>query len=114
MRASGNTPACRRWHDRWTFNLMVKTNTPADFYTINSQMAGYYASTMWSQQESLLTPVAAGRRTRPLRTALRNVDSPTPARHATPAIVSPAARSRPHWAAFSGVITAPPRPGRGA
>jgi len=25
----------------WTFHLTVKTNTPADFYTINSQMAGY-------------------------------------------------------------------------
>jgi hypothetical protein len=31
----------------WTFNLVVKTNTPADFYTVNSQMAGYYSSTMW-------------------------------------------------------------------
>ena len=28
--------------DLWTFNLVVKTNTPADFYTVNSQMAGYY------------------------------------------------------------------------
>ena len=43
----------------WTFNLVVKTNTPADFYTINSQMAGYYASTMWSQQESFYVQVVA-------------------------------------------------------
>jgi hypothetical protein len=36
----------------WTFNLVVKTNTPADFYTVKSQMAGYdSASHMWSQQE---------------------------------------------------------------
>jgi hypothetical protein len=45
--------------DRWTFNLVVKTNTPADFYTINSQMAGAYASTMWSQQESFYVQVVA-------------------------------------------------------
>ena len=45
--------------DLWTFNLVVKTNTPADFYTINSQMAGYYASTMWSQQESFYVQVVA-------------------------------------------------------
>jgi hypothetical protein len=45
--------------DRWTFNLVVKTNTPADFYTINSQMAGYYASTMWCQQESFYVQVVA-------------------------------------------------------
>ena len=43
--------------DLWTFNLVVKTNTPADFYTINSQMAGYYSSTMWSQQESFYVQV---------------------------------------------------------
>jgi hypothetical protein len=43
----------------WTFNLMVKTNTPADFYTVNSQMAGYYSSTMWSQQESFYVQVVA-------------------------------------------------------
>jgi len=45
--------------DLWTFNLVVKTNTPADFYTINSQMAGNYASTMWSQQESFYVQVVA-------------------------------------------------------
>jgi len=45
--------------DRWTFNLVVKTNTPADFYTINSQMAGDYGSTMWSQQESFYVQVVA-------------------------------------------------------
>jgi len=38
--------------DLWTFNLVVKTNRPTGFYAINSQMAGYYGSTMWSQQES--------------------------------------------------------------
>jgi hypothetical protein len=38
--------------DLWTFNLVVKTNRPTDFYAINSQMAGYYGSTMWSRQES--------------------------------------------------------------
>jgi len=44
----------------WTFNLAVKTNTPADFYTINSQMAGYdAASQMWSQQESFYIQVVA-------------------------------------------------------
>jgi hypothetical protein len=44
----------------WTFSLAVKTNTPADFYTINSQMAGYSAdSEMWSQQESFYVQVAA-------------------------------------------------------
>ncbi len=44
----------------WTFNLAVKTNTPADFYTINSQMAGYDAtSQMWSQQESFYVQVVA-------------------------------------------------------
>ena len=41
----------------WTFNLVVRTNTPADFYTVNSQMAGYYSSTMWSQQESFYVQV---------------------------------------------------------
>jgi hypothetical protein len=41
----------------WTFNLVVKTTTPADFYTVNSQMAGYYSSTMWSQQESFYVQV---------------------------------------------------------
>lgn len=43
--------------DLWTFNLVVKTNTPADFYTVNSQMAGYYSSTMWSQQEPFYVQV---------------------------------------------------------
>lgn len=43
----------------WTFNLAVKTNTPAGFYTVNSQMAGYYSSTMWSQQESFYVEVVA-------------------------------------------------------
>jgi len=44
----------------WTFNLAVKTNTPADFYTINSQMAGYdAASEMWSQQEFFYVQVMA-------------------------------------------------------
>jgi hypothetical protein len=43
----------------WTFNLVVKTNTPADFYTVNSQMAGNYSSTMWSQQESFYVQVVA-------------------------------------------------------
>ena len=45
--------------DLWTFNLVVKTNTTADFYTVNSQMAGYYSSTMWSQQESFYVQVVA-------------------------------------------------------
>jgi len=45
--------------DLWTFNLVVKTNTPPDFYTVNSQMAGYYSSTMWSQQESFYVQVVA-------------------------------------------------------
>ena len=42
------------------FNLVVKTNTPADFYTVNSQMAGYSSSnTMWSQQVSFYVQVVA-------------------------------------------------------
>jgi hypothetical protein len=46
--------------DLWTFNLAVKTNTPADFYTIKSQMAGYdSASQMWSQQETFYVQVLA-------------------------------------------------------
>ena len=46
--------------DVWTFNLVVKTNTPADFYTVHTQMAGYdSASTMWSQQESFYVQVVA-------------------------------------------------------
>ena len=41
-----------------TFNLVVESNTPADFYTVNSQMAGYSsATTMWSQQESFYIQV---------------------------------------------------------
>ena len=44
----------------WTFNLVVKTNTPADFYKIQSQMAGYdSASHMWSQQEPFYVQVLA-------------------------------------------------------
>jgi hypothetical protein len=50
----------------WTFNLAVKTNTPADFYTIKSQMAGYdAASQMWSQQESFYVEVMAAVPTAP-------------------------------------------------
>jgi hypothetical protein len=46
--------------DLWTFNLVVKTNTPADFYMIKTQMAGYdSASRMWSQQESFYVQVVA-------------------------------------------------------
>ena len=46
--------------DLWTFNLVVKTNTPPDFYTIQTQMAGYdSASIMWSQQESFYVQVVA-------------------------------------------------------
>ncbi len=45
--------------DRWTFNLAVKTNTPADFYTINSRMAGYSGTAMWSQQELFYIQVVA-------------------------------------------------------
>jgi hypothetical protein len=45
--------------DLWTFNLVVKTNTPAGFYMVNSQMAGYYSSTMWAQQESFYVQVLA-------------------------------------------------------
>jgi len=43
----------------WTFNLGVKSNTPADFYTINSKMAGNYSTNMWSQQESFYIQVVA-------------------------------------------------------
>ena len=44
----------------WTFNLVVKPNTPADFYTVKSQMAGYdSASHMWSQQEFFYVQVVA-------------------------------------------------------
>lgn len=43
----------------WTFNLAIKTNTPADFYALNTQMAGSYSSTMWSQQESIYVQVVA-------------------------------------------------------
>ena len=43
----------------WTFNLVVKSNTPADFYLIKSQMAGYTSSDLrWSQQESFYIQVA--------------------------------------------------------
>jgi hypothetical protein len=46
--------------DLWTFNLVVKTNTPADFYLLQTQMAGYdSASGMWSQQESFYVQVVA-------------------------------------------------------
>jgi hypothetical protein len=46
--------------DLWTFNLVVETNTPADFYMVKAQMAGYdSASTMWSQQESFYVQVVA-------------------------------------------------------
>ncbi len=46
--------------DVWTFNLAVKTNTPPDFYTLNTQMAGFdSASQMWSQQETFYVQVAA-------------------------------------------------------
>jgi hypothetical protein len=45
----------------WTFNLVVKTNTPTDIYEVHSQMAGAYASTRWSQQESFYVQVVAGR-----------------------------------------------------
>ena len=51
--------------------------------------------------------------TRPLPSALRSVDSFTPVRRATDGIDFPSPRSRPHSLAFSGVITAPPRTGRG-
>jgi hypothetical protein len=43
----------------WSFNLAVKTNTPADFYPVNSQMGGYYSSNLWSQQESFYVQVVA-------------------------------------------------------
>jgi len=44
----------------WNFNLAVKTNTPADFYTVQTQMAGYdSADTMWSQQETFYVQVVA-------------------------------------------------------
>jgi hypothetical protein len=43
-----------------TFKLVVKTNTPADFYMLQTQMAGYdSASGMWSQQESFYVQVVA-------------------------------------------------------
>ncbi|MGD0816636.1 MAG: hypothetical protein ABSA83_23850 [Verrucomicrobiota bacterium] len=46
--------------DLWTFNLVVKTNTPTDFYTVKAQMAGYdSASSMWSQQESFYVRVVS-------------------------------------------------------
>jgi len=46
--------------DLWTFNLVLKTNTPPDFYMIQTQMAGYdSASIMWSQQESFYVQVVA-------------------------------------------------------
>ncbi len=45
--------------DLWTFNLGVKTNTPADLYTIKTQMAGSYSSTLWSQQETFYIQVVA-------------------------------------------------------
>lgn len=44
----------------WTFKLIVETNTPADFYLVQTQMAGYdSASSMWSQQESFYVQVVA-------------------------------------------------------
>jgi hypothetical protein len=46
--------------DTWAFTLAVKTNTPADFYMVQTQMAGYdSASVMWSQQESFYVQVVA-------------------------------------------------------
>jgi hypothetical protein len=62
--------------DLWTFNLVVKTNTPADFYTINSQMAGYdAASEMWSQQESFYVQVIAAVPSAPALLAPRRSES---------------------------------------
>jgi hypothetical protein len=44
----------------WSFNLVVKTNTPADYYLVQTQMAGYdSAAVMWSQQESFYVQVVA-------------------------------------------------------
>ena len=44
----------------WSFNLVVKTNTPADFYAIQTQMAGYKSgSAMWYQQETFYVQVMA-------------------------------------------------------
>jgi hypothetical protein len=48
-----NSPTLR------TFNLVVKTNTPADFYALKTQMAGFYSSILWSQQESFYVQVVA-------------------------------------------------------
>jgi len=43
----------------WTFNLVVQTNTPADFYPVNSQLGGYYSTNLWSQQETFYVQVVA-------------------------------------------------------
>lgn len=42
----------------WTFNLQVKTNTPADYYAVSTQMAGL-TSTRWAQQEQFYIQVIA-------------------------------------------------------
>ena len=59
----------------WTFNLVVKTNTPADFYVVNSQMAGDYSSSMWSQQESFYIQVVAAMPAAPMIQAPRRSGS---------------------------------------
>jgi hypothetical protein len=46
--------------NNWTFNLLVKTNTPADFYAIQTQMAGRDVDfTKWSQVESFYIQVVS-------------------------------------------------------
>ncbi len=42
----------------WTFNLQVKTNTPADYYAVSTQMAGL-TTTKWAQQEQFYIQVVA-------------------------------------------------------
>jgi hypothetical protein len=62
--------------DLWTFNLLVQTNTPLDFYTVQAQMAGFDSGALlWSQQESFYVQVMAATAPRPLIVAPHRVGS---------------------------------------
>jgi hypothetical protein len=44
--------------DLWTFNLGVKTNTPVDYYMVQTQLAGSDSNNnLWSQQEAFYVQV---------------------------------------------------------
>ena len=53
----------------WSFQLVVKTNAPIDFYSIESQMAGLDSgSALWSQTEPFYVEVVAASAPQPLIT----------------------------------------------